>query len=175
MLNQNQKTLVIIGGGYAGTSMVHSLKNQKNLKVILINKTPYHLAQTDIHKYLCDEMSFEQVAHDLNDFTRNNQAEFICSEVSDILFEENKVLLNNEEIISYDYLTIATGSISFFPKQIKNINEYAADIKDIATLQDYKEKFFNLINTNRQNKNVVKKCSYCGWWTKWGRNRTRNV
>ncbi|OUR72848.1 hypothetical protein A9Q76_03095 [Arcobacter sp. 31_11_sub10_T18] len=155
MLNQNQKTLVIIGGGYAGTSMVHSLKNQKNLKVILINKTPYHLAQTDIHKYLCDEMSFEQVAHDLNDFTRNNKAEFICSEVNDILFEDNKVLLKNEEIISYDYLTIATGSISFFPRQIKNINEYAADIKDIATLQDYKEKFFNLINTNRQNKNVV--------------------
>jgi len=155
MKNQNQKTLVIIGGGYGGTSLVHSLKNQKNLNVILINKTPYHLAQTDIHKYLCDEMSFEQVAHDLNDFTQNNNAQFICASVDDIIFEDNKVLLDNTDVISYDYLTIASGSISFFPKQIKNIHEYAADIKDIATLQDYKEKFFNLLNTNKQNKNVV--------------------
>ena len=29
------------------------------------------------------------------------------------------------------------------------------DIKDIATLKDYKEKFFNLINTQKFNKNVV--------------------
>jgi len=155
MKNQNQKTLLIIGGGYAGTSLVHSLKNQKNLNVILLNKTPYHLAQTDIHKYLCDEMSFEQVAHDLNDFSQNNNAKFICASVDDIIFEDNKVLLDNNDVISYDYLTIASGSVSFFPKQIKNISEYAADIKDIATLQDYKEKFFNLLNTNKQNKNVV--------------------
>jgi len=155
MIHQEYKTLVIIGGGYAGTTLVHSLKNQKNLRVILINKTPYHLAQTDIHKYLCDEMSFEQVAHDLNDFTKGNRAEFICAQVQDILFNDNKVLLDNKEIISYDYLTIASGSVSFFPRQIKNIQEYAADIKNIATLQDYKEKFFNLLNTKKQNKNVA--------------------
>jgi len=67
----------------------------------------------------------------------------------------NKVLLDNKEVISYDYLTIASGSVSFFPRQIKNIQEYAADIKNIATLQDYKEKFFNLLNTKKQNKNVA--------------------
>ena len=155
MIHQEYKTLVIIGGGYAGTTLVHSLKNQKNLRVILINKTPYHLAQTDIHKYLCDEMSFEQVAHDLNDFTKSNRAEFICAQVEDIIFNDNKVLLDNKEVISYDYLTIASGSVSFFPRQIKNIQEYAADIKNIATLQDYKEKFFNLLNTKKQNKNVA--------------------
>jgi len=155
MLNQTKKRLVIIGGGYAGTTLVHNLKNQKDLEVILINKTPYHLAQTDIHKYLCDEMSFNEIAHDLKKFTFTNNAQFLCEEVSDILFDEKKVLLGNDEVIDYDYLTVATGSISLFPRQIKNIEEYSADIKNIATLQDYKEKFFNLITTKKQNKNVV--------------------
>jgi len=155
MLNQNKKRLVIIGGGYAGTTLVHRLKNYTDLEIILINKTPYHLTQTDIHKYLCDEMNFNEITHDLEEFSKKNNSEFVCEEVKDILFEDKNVLLSNGEYISYDYLTIASGSISMFPKQIKNIDEYAQDIKDVATLKDYKEKFFNLIDTNKFNKNVV--------------------
>ncbi len=155
MLCEDRKKLVIIGGGYAGTTLVHSLKNRDDIDVILINKTPYHLAQTDIHKYLSDEISFNQITHDLEIFTKKYNAKFICEEVNDILFEEKKVLLSTNETIKYDYLTVASGSISLFPKQIKNIENYSTDIKDIVTLQNYKEKFFNLLNTKKQNKNVV--------------------
>jgi len=155
MLEQNKKRLVIIGGGYAGTTLVHRLKDVLELEIILINKTPYHLAQTDIHKYLCDEMDFNQITHNLEDFTRKNNTQFVCEEVKDILFDEKKILLNNQESISYDYLTVASGSISLFPKQIKNIDEYAQDIKDIVTLQNYKEKFLSLISDDKFNKNVV--------------------
>jgi len=155
MLEQNKKRLVIIGGGYAGTTLVHRLKDVLELEIILINKTPYHLAQTDIHKYLCDEMDFNQITHNLEDFTRKNNTQFVCEEVKDILFDEKKILINNQESISYDYLTVASGSISLFPKQIKNIDEYAQDIKDIVTLQNYKEKFLSLISDDKFNKNVV--------------------
>ena len=155
MLNKNKKRLVIIGGGYAGTSLVHRLKDYADLEIILINKTPYHLVQTDIHKYLSDEMDFSQITHDLEEFSRKNNSAFICEEVQDIIFDEKKVALNNGEFIAYDYLTIASGSISMFPKQIKNIDAYAQDIKDIATLKDYKEKFLNLIQAKKFNKNVV--------------------
>ena len=155
MLHQTQKRLVIIGGGYAGTTLVHKLKGFSNLEIVLINKTPYHLAQTDIHKYLCDEMDFSQITHDLEDFTQKNNTQFVCEEVKDILFDNKKVLLSSGESIEYDYLTVASGSISLFPKQIKNIDEYAQDIKDVITLQNYKEKFFNLMQTKEFNKNVV--------------------
>lgn len=151
----NNKRLIIIGGGYAGTTLVHKLKSYVKLEVVLINKTPYHLAQTDIHKYLCDELQFNQITYDLKSFTKKNNASFICQEVKDIHINTKEVLLENDNLISYDYLCIATGSLSLFPKQIKNIKEYSQDIKDIPSLQNYKEEFDELLKLKKNNKNIT--------------------
>ena len=63
--------------------------------------------------------------------------------------------LENKQAVSYDYLVIATGSVSFFPKQIKNIQEYASDIKDINILKQQREKFLDLLELQKENKNIA--------------------
>ena len=149
-----KKNLVIIGAGYAGINIVNKLSNNSNIEITLINKTAYHLHQIDIHKYISGESEFEEVAFDLNEYSKNKNINFIEALVTNINFENKKVLLNEKEI-AYDYLIIATGSVSFFPKQIKNIEAYAQDIKDIKVLKEQREKFLNIINSKEKNKNIA--------------------
>ena len=149
-----KKKLVIIGAGYAGINIINKLLNNKDIEITLINKTAFHLHQTDIHKYISGQCKFEEVAFDLNKYAKQNGITFVEANVDKIDFDSKKILLDNKEI-SYDYLTIATGSASFFPRQIKNIEEYAEDIKDITILKEQREKFLNIINSKEKNKNVA--------------------
>lgn len=149
-----KKKLVIIGAGYAGINIVNKLANNSDIEITLINKTAYHLHQTDIHKYISGQSPFEEVAYDLKKFASNKNINFIEATVKDIDFDNKKVIANDKEI-EYDYLTIATGSVSFFPRQIKNIEEYAQDIKDITILKEQREKFLNVINSKEKNKNIA--------------------
>jgi len=151
---KTQKKLVIIGAGYAGINIVKKLSNNTDIKITLINKSAYHLHQTDIHKYISGECSFEEVSFSLQEFAVNNNIDFIEGCVTDVDFDSKKVLLDRTEI-SYDYLTIATGSVSFFPRQIKNIEAYAQDIKDISVLKAQREKFLSIINGKEKNKNIA--------------------
>lgn len=154
MKNKKQK-LVVIGAGYSGINLVNKLSKNSNIEITLINKTQYHLHQTDIHKYISGQSKFEEVAFDLKKFAKTKKINFVEATVSDINFDEKIIMVNDEEI-HYDYLTIATGNISFFPKQIKNIEEYAEDIKDVRILKEQREKFLNIIqNTAKQNKNIA--------------------
>ena len=151
---KTQKKLVIIGAGYAGVNIVNKLSSNLDIEITLINKIAYHLHQTDIHKYISGECQFEEVAFSLDEFAANKNINFIEGYVTDVNFDDKKVLVDTKEI-SYDYLTIATGSVSFFPKQIKNIEEYAQDIKDISVLKEQREKFLSIINSKEKNKNIV--------------------
>lgn len=155
MFNKIKKHLVVLGAGYAGMSLVHKLDEYKDIKITLINKDKYHLHQTDIHKYIADAKSFDEVAFDLEEYSRKKGVNFFEDEVLDVNFDEKKVVLNKHEEVEYDYLVIATGSVSFFPKQIQNIQEYAKDIKEINVLNEYKNEFFDLIKDKRKNKNVA--------------------
>jgi len=149
-----KKKLVIIGAGYAGINLVNKLSNNSDIEITLINKTAYHLHQTDIHKYISGQSDFEEVAFGLKEYAINKNITFVEATVTNVDFNTKKVLLENKEI-SYDYLTIATGSVSFFPRQIKNIEEYAQDIKDITILKEQREKFLDVINSKKKNKNIA--------------------
>lgn len=155
MFNTIKKHLVIIGAGYAGISLVHKLDEYNDIQITLINKDAIHLHQTDIHKYISNNTKFENVAFNLHDYSKRSNINFIEDEASDIDFEKKKVILKENDEIQYDYLVIATGSVSFFPPQIKNINDYAKDIKNIDVLNEYKEEFFKLIAEKRKNKNIA--------------------
>lgn len=155
MLNSIKKKLLVIGAGYAGITVVNKLNKNKNLEITLINKSMYHLHQTDIHKYISGKIAFNEIAFDLNEYSKNKKINLIVSNVKDVLFNEKEVLLENDEKIKYDYLVIATGSKSFFPKQIKNIEEYAQDLKDIEVLNKNRADFLDLIDENREDKNIA--------------------
>lgn len=151
----NKKKLVVIGAGYAGINLIDKLKNVDELEITLINKCAFHLHQTDIHKYISGQSEFSDVAFDLNEYAKKSDIEFIASEAKDVLLNKSEILLADNKKIAYDYLVIATGANSFFPKQIRNIDEYAQDIKEVDILNENREKFLELIGSKKQNKNIA--------------------
>ncbi len=137
-----KRVLIIGGGGYAGVSIIHKLKNNSSIKLTLIDKSHKHLLQTHIHKYLSGHYNKEDITFNHEKYCSENGVEFICDEVTDINYDKNYILTRDTHLHHYDYLIIATGSISIFPRQIENIIEYTKDIKRIDNLDYYRNKFF---------------------------------
>ncbi|MGK0255458.1 MAG: NADH dehydrogenase [Arcobacteraceae bacterium] len=136
-------------------NLVNKLSANSNIEITLINKTSYHLHQTDIHKYISGQSPFEKVAFDLKEYAKNKGIKFIETSVTDINFDDKAVITEHGESVKYDYLAIATGSVSFFPKQIKNIEEYAEDIKDITILKEQRTKFLDILKLKKKSKNIA--------------------
>ena len=155
MFNSIKKNVVIIGAGYSGISLVEKISNNKNLEVTLINKNLYHLHQTDIHKYISGQCELEDISFNLEIYCKNKDINFIEAFVEDIEFKNKTIVLSNNKNIRFDYLVIATGSKSLFPKQIKNIQKYAADIKDLNILKEQRAKFLELLDSKEQGKNIA--------------------
>lgn len=151
----DKKHLVIIGAGYAGVNIIDNLKDNDNLKITLINETAFHLHQTDIHRYISGSVDFSEVAFSLESFAIKNNFSFIEAKVEDVNFDKKELSLCSTEKISYDYLVIATGNVSFFPRQIENIMEYANDIKKLDSLREKRDEFLKLIESPKKNKNIA--------------------
>lgn len=149
------KKIIIVGGGYAGVSLLHKLKGIKDLELVLIDKSQKHLLQTHIHKYLSGHYTKDAITFNHEKYCEDNQINFLCDEVTSINYENNYIITKQNHIEHYDYLVIATGAISLFPKQIQNILEYTKDIKNIDNLDYYKNKFQKMLNSESLNQNIV--------------------
>lgn len=149
------KRVLIIGGGYSGVSLMHKLKDIKNIELVLIDKSKFHLLQTHIHKYISGYYSKDDITYNHEKYCNQNGIEFICDEVCNINYDENHVFTKQNHLYKFDYLVIATGSISIFPKQIQNVIEFTKDIKNIDNLDYYRNKFLKLLYTKPKNSNII--------------------
>jgi len=147
-----KKRLIIIGGGYAGLILVDKLKNYYN--ITLIDQNEFHIEQTEIHRYLSNKIEKDKLTFSYEDFALKKFIIFIKAKITNIDFKKKEVLYDNE-VLEYDSLVIATGSVSFFPKQIKNLGLYKNDIKFFEVIESFKEEFNNLLNSNPKNKNIL--------------------
>lgn len=150
-----KKRVIVIGGGYAGISLLHKLKNETKLELVLIDKSETHLLQTHLHKYISGYYSKEDITFNHKKYCKENKIEFICDEVSSINYKDSYIITRENNLYKYDYLVIATGSISVFPRQIENIIEYTKDIKRIDNLDFYRNKFKKLLDSEPMNRSIV--------------------
>jgi NADH dehydrogenase len=155
MINKLIKKVLIIGGGYSGVSLIHKLKDIDNLELALIDKSNSHLLQTHIHKYISGHYSKDDITFNHEKYCKQNGVEFICDEVTSINYEENYLLTKENNLHKFDYLVIATGASSVFPKQIENVMEFTKDIKNIDNLDYYRSKFLKLIDSKPKNAQIV--------------------
>lgn len=155
MSNTRKKRVLIVGGGYAGVSLIHKLKNRDEIELILIDKSTSHFLQTHIHKYLSAYYEKADITFNHAKYCNSNGIEFICDEVININYDENYIITRENDLYHYDYLVLSTGSISIFPKQIENILEYTKDIKNIDNLDYYRNKFLKMLNSKDINKNIL--------------------
>ncbi len=126
----SQKRLVIIGGGFGGIEIARQLKDQ-NIQIVLLDKNNYHCFQPLLYQVATGGLEPGSIAYPLRKFMQQiPNGLFRLAEVHSVDTTQNKVHTNIGEI-SYDYLVIATGSITNFFKFPTTVSEKMMQMKDI--------------------------------------------
>ncbi len=112
-MNKNNPLVVIVGAGFGGLQAAQSLANTA-VEVVLIDRNNYHTFIPLLYQVATAQLAPEQVAVPIRSFFRGcSNVSFLQGEVGQIDFVA-KLIQVEEQIISYDYLVLATGSRSQF-------------------------------------------------------------
>jgi NADH dehydrogenase len=116
---KNEKTMVVVGGGYAGINLITAMKKEfhselkKNLRIILIDKNSFHFMKVKLFKGIVNE-NVSDLHVPLKQYC-GSVIEFIQGELIAVHREDKKIQINSKdgEIIHLDYdkLILAVGSV----------------------------------------------------------------
>ncbi len=112
--DKNKTRVVIVGAGFAGLSAAKRLARVKELEILLLDCNNYHTFQPLLYQVAAAELDSEEIANPLRGlFRRYPRVSLAMLEVTGADFEK-RLLHTNGPDIEYDYLILATGSISNF-------------------------------------------------------------
>ena len=104
------KNVVILGGGYGGTKVLNKLqKSSTPMKITIIDRHEYHCEKIDLMDVASGLISDRKICFAIEDIIDRKKTKFIQDTVEVIDHENNKVSLNKNGEISYDYLVVALG------------------------------------------------------------------
>ncbi|MEE4260329.1 MAG: NAD(P)/FAD-dependent oxidoreductase [Bacteroidales bacterium] len=130
----NLPSIVVIGGGFAGISFVKQLKN-KAVQVILIDKENFHQFMPLLYQVATSGLEPDNIVFPFRKIYRNyKNVLFRMAEVIRVDTRLNKVE-TNIGTIDYDYLVIATGSVTnFFGNE--SVAKYGFGLKSVTDSLD---------------------------------------
>jgi len=126
--------IIIIGGGFAGISLIKKLQKQK-VQVVLFDRHNYHTFQPLLYQVSTAGLEPDSIAYPLRKiFRSNDDFHFRLAEVEG-LEPDKKIIKTSVGSLSYDYLVIATGTrTNFFGN--KNIEEKSMPMKTVPQALD---------------------------------------
>lgn len=113
------KHIVIVGGGFAGLNLVKELAKDRRFKITLVDKNNYNQFTPLVYQVGTGFLEPSNISYPFRKYLRNKEnARFQLGEVTSVKPEEHLVNIG-EKSLQYDYLVLATGSISnFFGNQV---------------------------------------------------------
>ncbi len=156
------KTVVIVGASYAGLYAVKKLAKQGNIKVIIFDKNRYHYVQVESYGFASNKYDADKVTIDIPKYldTLHSNIEFNNQKVSSFCADSKEVVAQDGTKFVYDYLIIATGSLTNFPIQVPNIAKYSDGVKTLVCANNIKQTFEEAINRTIYHKNTSDKQVY---------------
>ncbi len=137
------KRVLILGGGFAGLSALHTLSGQ-DLQITLVDQRNYHLFQPLLYQVATGELLGEVIATPFRRLGQGNNWRFHLGEVQRIDLSQRKVCLRNNEILPYDYLLLALGTATnFFGNE--SITNNALQIKGLEEAEIARSKIFQAL------------------------------
>jgi NADH:ubiquinone reductase (H+-translocating) len=122
--------VVVIGGGFGGLQCAKSLRDEP-VDVLLIDRQNYHLFTPLLYQVASCLLNPSEIAAPLRKVFRNaRNVRYRAGEVSNIDFEHKQVQLSHGELIDYDYVVIATGSITNYYGNA-SVEKHALGLKDL--------------------------------------------
>ncbi len=112
-----EKRVVILGGGFAGLYLAKSLAN-RDVRVVLIDRTNHHLFQPLLYQVATAALSASDIAAPIRSvLSHAKNVEVLMAEAVAVDVEARSVALADQSSIGYDYLVVATGARhSYFGK-----------------------------------------------------------
>lgn len=105
---ETREKIIIIGGGFAGLQLAKTLNN-KNKKVIVLDRVNHHMFQPLFYQVACGRIEPSNISFPFRKIFQNSRnTQFRLTEVKEIIPSQNKVITDGAEF-SYDKLIIATG------------------------------------------------------------------
>lgn len=126
--------VVIIGSGFAGINLIKSLRN-KEVEIVLLDKNNFHQFQPLLYQVAIAGLEPDSIVSPIRKlFQGYINLIFRMAEVVEIN-PESKMVITNIGCLSYDYLVIASGSISNY-FGLSQIEENSVGLKDIRDALD---------------------------------------
>ncbi|MBY0480598.1 MAG: NAD(P)/FAD-dependent oxidoreductase [Chitinophagaceae bacterium] len=132
------KSLVILGAGTAGTMMANHLRkklDKKEWEISIIDERKEHHYQPGYLFLPFDIYQPENIIKDIKDFIPSG-VELIQERIEKIVAKENKILLDDGELMNYDLLIIATGA-KIAPEEVEGMKgaEWHKSVFDFYTYE----------------------------------------
>ncbi len=126
-----KKTVIIVGGGFAGLEFVRKLGNSEKYNIILVDANNYNFFPPLIYQVSTGLMEPSAISYPFRKILRHSKnARFRLGSLEKVVPNENKIILNNGEL-EYDILVMATGTESNYFGN-KNIEAYSLPMKTIS-------------------------------------------
>lgn len=110
MASQQQKPIVILGGGFTGLfAAIHLRQHQKSLPIILVDKQNRFIFKPLLYDFLSSEVQLDMAWPRYDDLLANRDITFIEGSVEDIDLVDRQVSLDNKLTYDYQYLVLALG------------------------------------------------------------------
>lgn len=137
MQTNKNKTLIVVGAGFAGLQLVKSLKNTP-IRIVLIDKSNHHLFQPLLYQVAVSALSPADISAPIRTILKNQKnVEVILGEVTDIDKSNKTVTVDGQEV-KFDFLVLAPGSRhSYFGKD--KWEENAPGLKTIKDALNIRE------------------------------------
>jgi NADH:ubiquinone reductase (H+-translocating) len=142
--------VVIVGGGFAGLTAAKAL-GKTPAKVVLIDRTNYHLFQPLLYQVATSVLTPSQIATPIRSVLKHQKnTTVMMGEVTGVDKDQKYVLISNADRqdvrLSYDYLILATGaSHSYFGHN--EFAEYAPGLKSLSDAEAARNKILQAFET----------------------------
>ena len=106
----NQKSVIIVGGGFAGLSAGRALANKSSVHVLLMDQRNHHLFQPLLYQVATAGLNPADIAVPIRaQFSKADNVEVHLGRVSEVNLIE-KFIVSGETQIPFDYLILACGA-----------------------------------------------------------------
>lgn len=126
-----KKSIIVVGGGFAGLELIKRIGNSPNYQTILVDANNYNFFPPLIYQVSTGFMEPSAISYPYRKILRNfKNVRFRLGSLLEVVPNENKVMLSNGEL-HYDILVMATGTESNYFGN-KNIEKYSLPMKTIS-------------------------------------------
>ena len=123
--------VIIIGGGFGGLSAARALR-AASVRITLVDRTNHHLFQPLLYEVATAGLSGPDIAAPLRHILRKQRNVTVRMETVNRIDVAGKTVSMGDDVLSYDYLIVATGSShAYFGN-----DDWAKDAPGMKTMND---------------------------------------